>query len=122
MIGKMQRQSTNRIWKTWRVISLFLMLPGFCMFLYGRNIWDNYRRDLPRSADPVAGRIYPLNIHGIIVFQTQQEKTRLEIFDKAGIAIFFGGLAVGAYGERIRKRYTLNNSLVSNQLWLKEHE
>ena len=112
----MQRQSTNRIWKTWRVVALLLMLPGFCMFLYGRNLWDNYQHDLPRAADAVAGKIYPLNIHGIVVFQTQQEKTRLEVFDKAGIAIFFGRLAVGAYSERLRKRDTFNTSLVSNQL------
>jgi len=64
------------------------------MFLYSRTVWDRYLHDLPKSPDAVAQRTYPLNVHGIVVFQTKQERNSLWIFDRGGIAIFFIGLAL----------------------------
>ena len=70
------------------------------MFLYAGTIWDDYAHHLPRHESVSNGQIYPLDIHGIVVFQTKQQKDKLTLFNVGGITTFFCGLAIGGYGQK----------------------
>jgi hypothetical protein len=60
----------GRLWKSGMTL---LAAAGLAGMLWSYNIWYQYQRTLPRHLDQTAGRIYPLNVHGIVVYQTSQE-------------------------------------------------
>jgi len=91
-------------WNIWQQLAVLLIIPGLGAFLYSRVIWDRYLHDLPRSPNESERRLYPLNIHGVVVFQTVEEQRHLWLFDRGGITVFFLGLLLGGIGERIQKR------------------
>jgi hypothetical protein len=76
------------------------MLPALAAWLYAAVIWNRYMRTLPRDADPDAGNIYPRNIHGIVVFQTRQEKLSLDLIENISGGVFTLGFLIGALEER----------------------
>jgi hypothetical protein len=56
-------------------VSFFVM--GFVGLLWVMALYQAYFNNLPRSPNPITGNVYPLNIHGIVVYQTMQERSRL---------------------------------------------
>ena len=84
-----------------RNIAIALLCAGAALFFYGRIVWDQYLRTLPRMMDAQTKHVYPLNIHGIVVFQTEAERNWLWLFDRGGFAVLVVGLAVGAYSKRL---------------------
>lgn len=87
--------------KTLRIMAIILLLLGGVLFLYSSVVWNRYLHDLPQSAIPQTGHIYPLNIHGIVIYQTQAERNWLWFFDRGGIVVFFMGLAAGGISEKL---------------------
>lgn len=87
----------NRIWRT---IAVILMVPALSVAFYSGTIWNRYLKELPRSPNPTTGRIYPRNIHGIIVYQTHAEQLRLDLMDEISTGVFFAGLIIGAIEEK----------------------
>jgi hypothetical protein len=61
------------------------------------DVWDlgQYFRYLPRSPNPEAGSIYPLNIHGVVVYQTLKEQSRLDNWIRWSFGVFCCGMALG---------------------------
>lgn len=87
--------------RMWRAVSILLMGPALAVWLYTGVIWNRYLDTLPRSPEPAIGRIYPLNIHGIVVFQTHAEKLRLDLTSN----ISFGALALGGLIGLLEERH-----------------
>ena len=92
----------------WRALAILLIVLGLAAFLYSRVIWDRYLRELPKKPNAEEHRVYPLNIHGIIVFQTLEEEHHLWLFDRGGITVFFLGLLLGGVSDRFQKRASAN--------------
>ncbi len=85
-----------------------LAIAGLLGVLWGMGIWSDYAENLPRSPNPATGNIYPLSIHGLVVYQTLRERRLLDNWDhwSWGIAIFGFVLAMiheWRWGERRRK-------------------
>jgi len=66
-------------------------------------IWFEYW-DLPHSPNPATGNIYPLNIHGYVVYQTLKEQLRLERWQFWSMAVLCCGIALGAVHKWITER------------------
>lgn len=50
---------------------------------------SKYQSALPKREDVAAGRIYPLNVHGIVVWQTRNEdRTRKQIEYSSVVVLF----------------------------------
>lgn len=87
-----------------RTIALVLLIPGLLVWVYSGTIWTRYLQALPRVPDQNTGRVYPGNIHGIVVYQTRAEQMRLDLTQDISIGVFFLGLLIGALEERPWKR------------------
>ena len=72
-----------------------LCLAGLLGWIWTFGIWDHYFQFLPRSPNPAAGRIYPLSIHGIVVYQSLKERSRLDSWDHWSFGIFCCGMVLG---------------------------
>ena len=89
-----------------RLAALWLLaLPALCIFLYSGLISNQYLHTLPRQPNPDAHRVYPRNIHGIVVFQTYSEREYLDALCDGSIAAFFVGLILLGFEDALwRKR------------------
>jgi hypothetical protein len=86
--------------KTWHFSAVCFILSGIALFYYGLVIQYRYQATLPRTEDKPSGHIFPLNIHGVIVFQTAREQNRQRLFEIGGFAIVMLGLATGGISEK----------------------
>ena len=73
-----------------------LCVLGLIGWLWACDIWDEYYDYLPRSLHPATGNVYPLNIHGRMVYETIKERSRRENWDFWSTAVFCCGMALGA--------------------------
>jgi hypothetical protein len=54
-----------------------------------------YLQTLPRMPQPADMRMVPRNIHGTVVYETQEEDRRLTILEDASVVVFLIGLGFG---------------------------
>ena len=73
-----------------------LSIVGLLGWIWTYGIWDQYFQYLPRSPNPATGSIYPLNIHGVVVYETLKERVRLENWIHWSFGVFCLGMALGA--------------------------
>ncbi len=90
---------TRNVGKLWRWIGIAVGLVGLAGILWTAAIWNQYLTMLPRQPAPEMGNIYPLNIHGIIVYQTQQERDRRERIQYSSIGLFAVSALMAAMRE-----------------------
>ena len=90
--------------RVWRTVAVVLMTPALAVLLYTGVIWNRYLDTLPRAPDPTRARVYPRNIHGIVVFQTHSEKLRLDLTENVASGVFMLGMLIGALEERHWRR------------------
>lgn len=72
--GKMKVSSKADQW--WKRVAILLALLGPAGLVWSTNVWLDQKR-LPRNANPAAGRIYPVNVANLIVYQTRWERNWL---------------------------------------------
>jgi len=72
-----------------------LCFVGLLAWLWACQIWDHYYDYLPRSPDASTGNVYSLSIHGRVVYETLNERTRRENWDFWSLAVFCVGMALG---------------------------
>ena len=53
--------------------SMVLCALGLAGWVWAMSVYQSYL-NLPSSPNPATGSIYPLNIHGSVVYQTLQQK------------------------------------------------
>jgi hypothetical protein len=73
-------------------------LAGWC---WAMEIWYRYMDTLPSSPDPASGNIYPLNVHGTIVYQTLKQQVYRERWEFYSMAVLVLGAALGEFGRWI---------------------
>jgi hypothetical protein len=95
-----QGKKKRRLWKWWKRVAITMGIVGLVGISWSSSLWYQYQRTLPRHPDPVAGRIYPLNVHGIVVYQTRDERNWLDEIDYSSIAVFAAGGLMGAIYQK----------------------
>ena len=59
------------------------------------NDFDAYLDTLPTLPHPEQMRMTPRNIHGVIVYQTEEEDRRLSLMEGSSVVVFLLGLGSG---------------------------
>lgn len=86
---------------TLRFLSLLFLLPGLGGLVISAVISTQYLNTLPRWPVPEEGRIVVRGIHGVTIYQTQEEDTRLSVIEFSSVGCFLVGLTLGVvYLER----------------------
>lgn len=80
---------------TLRFLSLLFLLPGLGGLIVSAAISTEYLNTLPRWPVPDEGRTVARGIHGIAVYQTPEEDTRLSVIEYGSVACFLVGLGLG---------------------------
>jgi hypothetical protein len=78
-----------------KLMALLLLLPGLAGLLYSANISSQYLVHLPRTPVPEEMRITPQNIHGFVVYGTDEERKRLSQVEFGSTGVFVLGMCVG---------------------------
>ena len=89
--------------KTLWCAAVAICLAGMLGWLRAIEIWYEYW-SLPHSPNPATGNIYPLNIHGYVVYQTLQEQLRRERWEFWSLEVAGFGAALGAFHKWISER------------------
>ena len=92
--------SANIIGRWWKRGGILVGLIGLAGIVWTASLWFEYQRTLPRHPDPVLGRVYPLNVHGIVVYQTRAERNRLDEIQYSSIALFAVSALMAAIHQR----------------------
>jgi hypothetical protein len=77
------------------IAGMTLFVVGVLGGLWAGVIWEQYWQYLPRSANPATGNVYPLNYHGIILYQTLLQSTRLSRWENWSTATGGYGVILG---------------------------
>jgi hypothetical protein len=67
-------------------------------------ILADYHATLPQHPDPIAGRIYPLNDHYMTLYQTRDQRDRIDgvlyiVFGVLGAAVVLQAIRVNTFGR-----------------------
>lgn len=93
----------QRIMRPWRAIALTILVPGLILWFYTWALWSGYA-NLPQRPIPSEGRTYPRGIHGITVYQTLQERNRLDTLFRVSIPVSAVGFVLAALEEERWRR------------------
>ncbi len=80
---------------TLRFFALLFILPGLAGLIVSAMISTHYLETLPRDATPAEGRTVPREIHGIVVYQTEQEDRKLSKIEYSSVGVFVIGVVLG---------------------------
>ncbi|MGA3265018.1 MAG: hypothetical protein ABSC47_13355 [Terracidiphilus sp.] len=80
---------------TLKFFSLLFLLPGLAGLIISAMISMHYLDTLPKFPAPEELRIIPRNIHGILVYQTQEEDRKLSLIEGSSVGVFVIGLGLG---------------------------
>jgi hypothetical protein len=75
------------VWTLWKRIGVALFLVALAEGIWTSNVWYQYQATLPRHPDQATGNIYPLNVHGIVVYQTRDQRDRLDRLDYSSFGL-----------------------------------
>ena len=92
------------LWRIWKWLGVGLFLTALAGWLWCAATAFQYQQSLPRHPEPEAGRVYPLNVHGIVVYQTRYERDRLDHSFYASIAaVAVSGILAAFYQKKFRR-------------------
>ncbi len=80
---------------TLKFFSLLFLLPGLAGLIISAMISMHYLDTLPKFPAPEEMRIIPRNIHGTLVYQTQEEDRKLSLIEDTSVGVFVIGLGLG---------------------------
>lgn len=80
---------------TLRFFSLLLLLPGLGGMILSAAISAEYLQTLPHWPVPAAGEVIPRDIHGVAVYQTEQESRHLNRIEFSSVGFLVLGAALG---------------------------
>lgn len=86
---------THRQLRRLRFFSLLFLLPGLGGLVFSAMVSTQYLETLPRTPVPSEMRMIPRNIHGVVVYQSDEEDRRLTILEDASVGVFLVGLGMG---------------------------
>jgi len=88
--------NTERLLK---ITTVALAGAALLSLLWYVHIWAVYFETLPRSPDRVTARLYPDNFHGIVVYETREERFRLHAIGYLFDALVVLGFSLGLLSE-----------------------
>ena len=97
-----QGRAQGEMWIWWKRAGIVIALAGLAGWIWAAQLENHYQETLPRSTNSVTGSIYPLNVHGIVVYQTRDERNWLKELHYSSFAVFLIG---GLMGLVYEKRY-----------------
>jgi hypothetical protein len=78
-----------------RFAAMFFLLPGLGGMLLAAMLSTHYLETLPRMPVPEELRYTPRNIHGTVVYATEEEDRRLSVLEYTSTGVFVLGLGLG---------------------------
>jgi hypothetical protein len=78
-----------------RLVSLLFLLPGLGGLVFSAVVSTQYLDKLPRLPVPSDMRMIPRNIHGTVIYQTEEEDRKLTILEDGSVVVFLIGLGAG---------------------------
>jgi hypothetical protein len=91
-----------------KFFALLFILPGLGGLIVSAMISTHYLDTMPRFPDPDELRTVPRNIHGMVIYQTEQEDEKLNRIEYSSVGVFTIGLALGlTYLEKWGARQAL---------------
>jgi len=78
-----------------RLFSLLFLLPGLGGLVISAMVSTHYLETLPRTPIPSEMRMVPRNIHGVVVYQTEDEDRQLAMLEDSSVGVFLLGLTLG---------------------------
>jgi hypothetical protein len=85
--------------KFWRVTVFAVVAMTIASLLCYFVLWSHFYETLPRSPDVAAGRIYPENFHGFVLYETRGENALLNRVENLTLVLVFLSVAAGAFSE-----------------------
>jgi hypothetical protein len=80
---------------TLKFFALLFILPGLAGLIVSATISTHYLEIMPRQPAAEELRIVPRNIHGTVVYQTEQEDQMLNEMEYGSVGVFLIGLVLG---------------------------
>jgi hypothetical protein len=80
--------------KPWEILSRALCAAAVLLWLFAWSMEYQYIETLPRQPNPSVGRIYPYNYHGIVLWRTLAEKTRVNLLEYLSFVLFLAGALI----------------------------
>lgn len=78
-----------------KFFALLLLLPGLAGLIFAATVSTHYLDTMPRYPAPEQQRTVPRNIHGVVVYQTEEEDLRLTEIEWGSVGVFVAGLGLG---------------------------
>ena len=78
-----------------RFATLLFLIPGLGGLLLAAIVSTQRLENLPRMPIPVEMRMTPRNIHGVVVYETEEEHKQLSLLEYGSVGIFGLGLVLG---------------------------
>ena len=88
-------QMKNSQLATLKFFALLFLLPGLAGLIVSATISTHYLDVMPRGPVLTEERIVPREIHGIVVYQTAEENSKLNLIEYSSVAVFLVGLGLG---------------------------
>jgi hypothetical protein len=82
---------------TLRFVALLFLLPGLAGLIVSAMISTHYLDTMPKFPAPEELRMTPRNIHGTVVYQTEDEDRRLDLIEYSSVGVFVIGLGLSLY-------------------------
>jgi len=79
----------------WKRVAVAIFLLALSDLIWTSHVWYQYQATLPRHPGRVMGNIYPLNVHGIVVYQTRDQRDRLDRLDYSSFVLMIVAFVVG---------------------------
>ena len=92
--------------KVWYIVGGCLAIPGLTLWLLSTIFYST----ASRQREPTQGKIYPLNMHGTVVYQTKLQKNEMNFCEVAGMGLMAVAGVITAYSK---KRYQTTQVEVS---------
>ena len=80
---------------TLRFFALLFILPGLAGLIMSAWISAQYLQNLPRGPIQTENRVVPREIHGIVVYQTEEENRKLNLIEYSSVGVFVVGMVLG---------------------------
>jgi uncharacterized membrane protein len=78
-----------------RFAALFFLLPGLGGMIGSAILSTHYLETLPRMPVPEQLRYTPRNIHGTVVYETEEEDRQVSVLEYTSAGVFVVGLGMG---------------------------
>ena len=78
-----------------RIMALSFLVPGLAGLIVASMISVTYLDVMPRLPDPATMRVIPRMIHGVTIYQTEEEDWKLNLIEYSAMTVFLIGLGLG---------------------------